>query len=189
MASQTITFGVTGNENNWLGASGGTENEQVAAKFTPSIGVNSLVVTIKINNFDNPSHNADSVKCAVQADSSGSPSGTDLASTTVSSASIPTYPTTTPNTAFTVTGLNLSAGVTYWLVFSRTGTPTNANAYFIYLDGSTGTGLVKKIPGGGGAWQTWDPHTFYSDVVLTGPDSLAPRLVKPNQAVKRASFF
>lgn len=85
---------------------------------------------------------ADNVQIALQADSSGTPSGTDIASGSVSGASL-----TTTAAAYTITldtRATLAANTQYWVVYRRSGATDNTNYYRV-------GGLVYSSTYSGGA--------------------------------------
>ena len=116
---------------------------------------------------------ADSLEVAIQADSSGVPSGTDLTVATLSSA-FPTSPSFGVRNA-DVADLDLSSDTVYWLVMRRTGAVDAANYYKVITgaaESSWNLGVVKRYSG------TWaDVASNYLDTVtlnLTAGSTLYP---------------
>ena len=68
----------------------------------------------------------DNMEVALQADSSGSPSGTDLTSASVAGTSLTT---SFVSTTFNLTDYSLAADTTYWLVVRRSGAVNDLNYY------------------------------------------------------------
>ncbi len=123
--------------------------------------------------FNSPT---DNVVVEIQSDSSGSPDGTALfTSDTIDGASL-----TTVGAPLDVTfpgPVHVDAGVTYWIVFKRSGSLDSTNYYA--LGGSISSvysdGLAKKFHDG--AWETGDSLDIYfiitSDVPVSNAFCLA----------------
>jgi hypothetical protein len=98
---------------------------RLAQSFTSDSAQTITAARFRIAKTGSPT---DDVVCALQADSGGVPSGTDLASATVVNANIPG---TAAWLTWDLPDTALSAGTTYWLVLRRTGAVDAVNGYTI----------------------------------------------------------
>lgn len=98
--------------------------EAVAQSITPAADDEMSSASFYFTSTGSP---VDNVKCALQADSSGSPSGTDLVSETISSTDI----WASGRMYEFKLGYNLVGGTKYWLVLTRTGA-SNTNYYGVW---------------------------------------------------------
>lgn len=140
----TTNSGSSGVDN--FGNTGGFAVDQVAEPITTGASDLTQSISVSIEKVGSP---IDNVKVAIQADSGGLPSGTDLASGTISGSSWPsscgTYQTVT------LTNVTLNASTLYWVVYSRTGVPSGTNYYATCGLGSPTTDLVHLS-----SWATGD---------------------------------
>ncbi len=127
---------------------GATVNPQTAAQTFTTVGgsVNLTTIDIDLRTAGSP---GDSVELAIQADSTGQPTGTDLSvSTAIGAGSIPsgfgTAVTFTFPSPFTVAATTL-----YWCIFRRTGALSDTDNYVVgfvnppnYAGGQAYTGIA-----------------------------------------------
>lgn len=126
-----------------------THGTQCAQKFTASSSYSATKVLVYLAKQGSPTDNA---VIAVQADSSGSPSGTDLATATKSGASL-----TTSSAAYTLTlsgSVSITSGQTYWIVLRRDSSTDNTNYYLPSSGVYSGSSFYVKSSGG-----TWSAGT------------------------------
>lgn len=136
---------VAGGNVSWLAVSTTTDNDiavgfstannvsqctKCAQSFVPTLTEYLSHVTLKIKKHNNP---ADNFEIAIQADAAGSPSGTDLATSTIASGSLTA--SYAPYTLALSSAVQTSSSTTYWIVYRRSGALDDNNAYL--LDGST----------------------------------------------------
>ena len=128
-------IGVLGNASAQQGSQslGNTSSYQRLAQsfITDSSALVPVQAQTRVRRYGSPT---DSLKVALQADNgSGSPSGVDLASTTITGASLAAE--AYPWTVFTFSAPpQLLANTTYWLVLTRTGAVSAANYYLLAVD-------------------------------------------------------
>jgi hypothetical protein len=142
------------------------DDAAASAKLAQSFSLTNLKrvnqVRIEIGKNGTP---IDSVTVSIQTDSSGVPSGTKLASTTLASSSL------TSNQSLITFSLDqivaVSSGTTYWVVFERTGA-IDASNYYLWsrcTNNCYGSGELYRL-----ATATWtaitnSDSTFYVDFV------------------------
>lgn len=107
----------TGNTNQHVGST--SSNVKTANKFVPTFTMPCNESFVNIQTIGTPS---DQTKVSIQTDNAGAPSGTILASEilTISEGSF-------TNVAFSWSTITLTAGVVYWVVIERTGSPDPSN--------------------------------------------------------------
>lgn len=116
-----------------------TGAQKLAQSFTSTVGFTVNEVKARLFKVGSP---GDSVQISVQADSSGAPSGTPLASGTISSGTISGVSITQYTVTFSGNSGKLDANTTYWIVLERTGALsdsayyTTADAVDTYADGA-----------------------------------------------------
>jgi len=123
LADSTITFGTS--QNDWQPVGQSTTWQKQAVKFTATEADTSATASFSIRTGGTPT---DDLKVSIQADSAGVPSGTDLGSAQIAAASVPSS-CGAPSSFPAISGLSLSAGQSYWGVFSRSGSPSNTNFF------------------------------------------------------------
>lgn len=139
--------------------------EKYAVSFT--VGSQNIEVGKIVVNLSRTLSPADNIKLAIQADSAGSPSGTDLTSGTLSGGSL-----TTGQASYTIAfsaNQTLSAATVYWIVFSRTGAIDASNYY----------NFGVKVTGSGKFYNgtVWGVNNTDTDFILL-VTSVAGRLYK-----------
>lgn len=107
---------------------GTTAEERWAQSFYMPADGSITSVDVKVFKTGAPT---DNLIAAIQADSAGAPSGTDLASATVAGTSLTTTATVTN---FNVADTALSGGQPYWLVLRRSGALSGTNNYNVSTD-------------------------------------------------------
>lgn len=159
-ADETITFSTTGVFPRLFGRSG--DIHSLAQPFTPTGNATEAAVVAYMGKEGAGS--VENVEFAIQADSAGLPSGSDLGIATIAPvASLPTDNTTeclgTEQAFFsaTSTGLTLTSGTQYWLIIRKTGADEDTSKT-PYLCGKNGT-----------------PHQFYYNGSWT-EDTRAPHM-------------
>jgi len=152
--AETVTFGTTKSGTSNLGSTTG-DPAKWARSFSLTVGATDITPSVCLTKYASP---ADNVEFAIQADSAGSPSGTDLgtASSVAYTAIGTADPCTTLTTASAIT-TTLSSGTTYWLVLRRSGANDATNKYGIAYQ--TGSGLTTTKYTDASAPTTWNLHT------------------------------
>jgi hypothetical protein len=104
----------------------------------------------------------DNVELAIQADSGGAPSGTDLTSASVAGSAISGSPGGWIN--FNITDYTLAGGQRYWIVLRRSGAGHDSINYSWYAGAPTSGGALVPYPGGYGSSFTsvWTPVTNFA---------------------------
>lgn len=123
--------------------------ELIAQEFTTGSACTLTSVSIRAAKFNSP---VDHVKIEVRTDNgSNSPSATVLDSATASPDPGASYGTTTA----TMTGaVSLTAGVKYWVVFSRTGSLDSTNNYNAPLSTTGSGGFLNSQSFDGTSWSS-----------------------------------
>lgn len=162
-------------------ADGTAQGARVAQSFPIAITGPLLNVSLRMRKVGTPSGN---VVCAIQADSAGSPSGTDLDTATVAFASITgSY----SSIDFVFTHVNLSAG-TYWAVFRVSGSLSGTD--YGEIDGSNAndyaSGAVKIFKNTGSVWTAdsanHDLHGAINAQIAAGELCKASAVTNTNRA-------
>lgn len=124
---------------------------QVAQSFTMAVDTPFLVaeVFVRVKRVGSPS---DSLRVAIQSNSSGSPSGTILESVTTLGTAL-SEDMDWLKSVFSAT-VALAYGTTYWLVISRTGSNDPVNYYMVDLSEDLGYA--------GGAFKLWNGSAWVS---------------------------
>jgi len=123
-----------------------TTYRRIAQSFTVD-SVSSALTDILARRLSNTGSPTNTVRIAIQADSSGSPSGTNLTSKDLSSSVATPQDSLKLNwTSSTITGL-LTAGVTYWLVYYVTASESDTNYRNLAYDPSGTYGVLKVFDG------------------------------------------
>lgn len=135
-----------------------TNIEKQAQKVSFSSQKKIASLTVRIAKQGSPT---DSIKVGIQADSSGSPSGTFLASFTKAAAAFTSSTAFRENLDAVVT---LSANTTYWIVFERTGALSDVNYYQAHAVGGFPSGQESKYLSS----STWTNSTMGLYVILWG---------------------
>lgn len=121
LVSNTPAIGAS----NGFGRAAAATQEKCAQSINESGALGGvMVITVRLGKTGSPTDNA---VIQIQSDSAGSPSGSVLASGSVAAASITT--TASDVTITLDTAVNFSAGTTYWLVFTRSGSGDSTNYY------------------------------------------------------------
>lgn len=157
-----------------------TGNTRQGQKFSPTLTTTAIQLEMQLRASGSPS---DNLNIGIQADSSGSPSGTDLVSTSIAGSLLSTsyLPTTFPLT------VSLTGGTSYWVVAERSGAIDAVNYYRLRQSGvRTGAHVEKTYSGA--AWSADTgvdvaqqvfasnvlfPVTTVSDVATAALDELA----------------
>lgn len=152
-----------------------TNLEKFAQKVSFSSQKTISALTVRIVKQGSPT---DSIKVGIQADSSGSPSGTFLASFTKAASAF------TSDTAFKENldaPVTLSANTTYWIVFERTGSLSTSDYYQEQATGGFPSGQETKYFTSG-AWQNstmglyvilWSPPGVFKAKATTTAEAAA----------------
>ncbi len=114
---------------------------KVAQKIVPSAAMTVVSLGLNLKKSSTPT---DNFKISIQTDNAGVPSGTELGSATLAGASIATSYT---NYTLSVSA-SLSAGVTYWVVYERSG-GLDSSKWFETTNGSNSGGAYYAS---GNAW-------------------------------------
>lgn len=164
------------------GTSGGSNYQQVAQSFVPTV---TNIQGFRLYKVADTGTFTGTVTVGIQADSSGSPSGSYLASVTITNAVWLTIPSGNFAVSFSSEYSSMTAGSTYWCVAS-TSTTDNSNHPNLGYDNMSAHGLVLKgfISS---AWATvaTSSLTFQSlsgrvsRILQTGTDGMAPRMSMP----------
>jgi len=161
-ADSSINWGVTCDTYNTF--ANVSNRDVVAQPFVPSEDSQSVAFTGRIVQIGTP---VDSVQLSVEADSSGHPSGTPLGSISDSThfaGAAGTAPCDGSSYSYApITGLFLTSGTTYWVVFGRTGVLNDTNAYRLGENTSFG-GLLQLSSG---SWSALGSSGAYGSLALT----------------------
>lgn len=111
------------------GGSGAGVNEQSAQSFTESAALRIVKIQIKLRKQGSPS---DNFEVALQADSAGVPSGTDLATASLAAGSISGSLTSYTFTMSSI--ITTTAATKYWIVMRRSGSRDTSNNFFVAYD-------------------------------------------------------
>lgn len=106
---------------------------KVAQSFQASTSIAIDRIVFKVTKTGTPT---DSAKISIQTNSGSAPSGTILASSTISGANWPASGNIATSTLSTTA--SLEANTTYWVVWERTGALDGSNYYGLYLKQTTG---------------------------------------------------
>lgn len=131
---------------------GRTGNRQ---KLSQSFNESRIIVIDKVKVYlKKTGAPADNVEIAIQADSAGSPSGSDLATGTIAAASL-----TTSLAEYAVSlssPYTTAASTTYWIVVRRSGALSDVNYYSLGKNSANtstyANGLIKVFDAGGSTW-------------------------------------
>ncbi len=140
-----------------IGQSGADSDHPFAAgaKFSATQTATANSSEARISLFNSP---ADNFRADLEADVAGVPSGVSLATYTIPAGSL-TGSFVNYTTNFTVSTAVVN-GTTYWLVYSRSGSGDNTNAYNVsYSAGSTGRAVYYS-----GAWHADTAVIYYADL-------------------------
>ena len=117
-------------------------------------------VTVKIGKAGTPT---DDYIVALQSDSAGAPSGTDLTSASLAGASVPG---TMTDTVFDLTDTAMTADTPYWLVFRRSGGVDAVNVFFVQGANNAAQWRGPKATYNGTSWATSSTQ-FANNLTLT----------------------
>lgn len=124
-ADTTITFGTS--QNDWQNVGQASTWQQQAVKFTTSEVDTGATASFSIKKNGSPT---DNLTVSIETDAAGQPSGTVLGTAQIAAGSVPNS-CGSPVTFPTISSISLSAGTSYWVVFSRSGGLDNSNSYGI----------------------------------------------------------
>jgi hypothetical protein len=130
-------------------------NQRVAQSFKLELTQDVSFIKLRLRKEGNPT---DSLSISIQSDTSGVPSGTTLASATLSPSSISAEGYAWCQVSFTVLP-KLTAGVTYWLVAQRSGALNASASYLVGVDESAGyaNGVLRVYNSTSGVWSSRTP--------------------------------
>ncbi|MFH1598394.1 MAG: hypothetical protein ABIB97_05015 [Patescibacteria group bacterium] len=160
-----------------------TENVQSGAffgrwafKISPTVNSTLSSVSLYAYKVGSPT---DNLEVAIQADSSGSPAGTDLELKTVAGSSLTTSATWTDWTGFSY---SLTAGTDYWLVITRTGGASTVN-YYRFISTIHYNDLFPFKIFSGGSWSGNNTATSIASKVTTSQETFKNEFYNTSQAV------
>lgn len=148
------------------------EGQKISVSSNTRVGA----LSVKIRKYGSLS---DSIRVGIQADNSGNPSGTFLASFTKAASA---FTSGTPFTESLDSIITLTGGTTYWIVFERTGSLDDDNYYDSYSVGGFTSGSESKYTDGSGVWtnstlklyhRVWEPEGVYKAKATTVAEAAA----------------
>lgn len=148
----TITYVTQTTDDNGINIAYDATHQGQGQSFSITNSCYINTITLKLKKFGSPT---DSVHIAIQADSSGAPSGTDLTYVNAAGSGIDTVDTVYTYT-FT-TPIKLTGGTTYWVVLTRTGSLELANSFSVRYKATTN-------PYAGGNKASWDGTNWTNNV-------------------------
>ena len=125
------------------GFGGAATNNGLAFRIRSGAARTIASVTLNLKKFGTP---ADNVVVAIQADSSGVPSGSDLA--TAGTVAGGTLTTSLADYTIDITDVDIAADTTYWVVVTRSGAVDGTNNYAMQLRDNTNAGDATPWRGG-----------------------------------------
>jgi hypothetical protein len=163
-ADETITFSATTAD--YLGF-GRNVVRQLARCFVPSINVSAANPTLDIFKLGSPT---DNMVVSIQGSSGGLPDGTDLGSVSKAASTLGT--SAAAPIAWGSFAVTLTAGTTYCLVATRSGSLDDTHYYGLSYQSGTGTNNVKRNVNG--TWSAFNDADFQGSLLLTAASVSAP---------------
>lgn len=167
LADETINWAASNNSQTNFGAATGIFKD--AMSFTAAANFIAVNPTLCIFKEGSP---ADNAVIAIQADSAGQPSGTDLASISISGASLGSS-CTVPSAQGTISYSGTAATI-YWVVLQRSGSLSDANKYDVMHNTTVSPNMLRFYSS---AWNNDGQGSFQGSLFVTEPSAFVPSLV------------
>jgi len=133
-----------------------------AQKFTATANADTVSLYVNLSKYNSPSNN---LVVAIESDSGGSPSGTVIASSTVSNGSVASGISCGSYSQIYIatTTASLVSGTSYWITFKQSGTPSGSSWY--YVCNNTGSPVMKSYASG--AWANYGSEMMTGRIYFT----------------------